>query len=516
MKIFILKIAAAIILTSCSSVEIIKVPSKAQYAQNEWDEEKQIKADNIKGNRYYMPRPFISVYEPFVVSSKVFFLNGVVTADGKYIVLGKLKGDATKELKGLVQSVNANAVIPTSYLTYRANSIGTPQTDEEELTAGNLATGVAESDSNTPDDDGEKPDTPSSNEKAAQPITGQSKSIVTNDNNAFAVTPMRRYFDIVYLPDFDEQYAVVIKNRLGNSTNNLAMGQGWSLQGLDIKVDNNEINKRIFDLMDFAAKVAKQAGLNALGIPNIPTGSDTVAVPISEGLEALDGTQAGEDSAKALETSGQPITLKITLADYASPGIYPILKPREIIDFNPSQKAEQFKYLTQPFRFNTFSYAVVEPLATGTGNGIPISSKQYFEDTTDDFNFKIDGQTDCPSADSIKNNIQPFIKQLNTPRDQDGLNPNGPDNQQWVIKEYSTKGCSLIFSIDHKDQNLAPTKDPVWVKSRIAKLIKNEPWFRNFKIITKPLTSLATKKDGDTKADAIVDNAEPGALDKKD
>ncbi len=59
---------------------------------------------------------------------------------------------------------------------------------------------------------------------------------------------MRGNMDIVYLPDFEEQYVVSSRANLGNANFQINLGQGWSLQGFNSLSDNSAINKRVFTL----------------------------------------------------------------------------------------------------------------------------------------------------------------------------------------------------------------------------------------------------------------------------
>ncbi len=173
-----------LVLFGCSSVEITKVPSKTQYSS--WDDEQQRRVDSIKGVRYYMPRPYVNVYEPFLVNSTSYIVSGNVSADGS-IRLNELKPGAPEELRDLIGIYLSSKVI--------------------------LGTSTIIGEQGSEADDGAPASTPTSTEKedksgveTSKP--GKDKLTVTNNNKAFAITPLRRYYDVVYLPDFDEQYAV--------------------------------------------------------------------------------------------------------------------------------------------------------------------------------------------------------------------------------------------------------------------------------------------------------------------
>src|ERR1041385_4217845 len=63
----------ACLLCSCASVKIEKVTEDGKGVEGP------------SGLRYYLPRPYVSVYEPFVLTAEPYLVNGRVTADGKYV-----------------------------------------------------------------------------------------------------------------------------------------------------------------------------------------------------------------------------------------------------------------------------------------------------------------------------------------------------------------------------------------------------------------------------------------------
>lgn len=70
-------------LVGCARVDIRKVPARSTYSQ--WCDEDQRRADSICGQRYYLPRPFLSVSTPFAVAGGDFYVSGRVTGQGQLI-----------------------------------------------------------------------------------------------------------------------------------------------------------------------------------------------------------------------------------------------------------------------------------------------------------------------------------------------------------------------------------------------------------------------------------------------
>jgi len=90
-----------------------------------------------------------------------------------------------------------------------------------------------------------------------------------------------------------------------------------------MKVDNDELNKRIFSLMDDAQKFLSAAARTAVGIPPIPG-----------------GPQAGElRPADQVFEGGTPVSVKVTLVRVVAPGLYKVLKPKELEKFDAEKAA---------------------------------------------------------------------------------------------------------------------------------------------------------------------------------
>jgi hypothetical protein len=78
----------ALLAGGCASVSVRKVPTPTQY--NTWTDAQQREADSIDGLRFYMPRPFINVFESFPVRTDVYLAQGEVSPDGKYVLIRQI------------------------------------------------------------------------------------------------------------------------------------------------------------------------------------------------------------------------------------------------------------------------------------------------------------------------------------------------------------------------------------------------------------------------------------------
>lgn len=294
------------LILGCAQVRVVKVPTASQYTH--WTDKMQEKADRIPGFRYYLPRAFVNVFESFPVRTDVYFADGVVSPDGKYVIIKAIRGQ--NDLSKHFASPERTVLIPKRQIINPLpgkTGVRAQSEKESELpdSATKVPTGVS--------DEG-KP------EPAAPPKTGVLTQGVKNDNGAFAYQPLRGNFDLVYIHDFEEQYAISASAGLGNAQIAVNMGQGWSLQGFNSLTDNSELNKRIFDLIDTSIKAAKAAASASTGIPlvDLPPGVTDLVKPQSAKEDPVDGTP------------GTPVSLKISVIHYAAKGLYPVIKPREL------------------------------------------------------------------------------------------------------------------------------------------------------------------------------------------
>lgn len=323
-------LTSTIILSGCARVDVQKVPTITQYVH--WTDDMQKKADRIKGIRFYLPRPFINVFESFPIRTDIYIAKGKVSPDGKYVIIREVRAESG--LSSYIAGVQEGTQIVNRDIQdidkEAAKEIIKAQASIEEDAAKaaktTVPTGVA----------GIAPPTPSAAPEA-QPRTGMSGRQVTNDNSAFAYQPLRGNFDIVYLPDFEEQYAVRDLAGLGNTEFALNLGQGWSLQGLNSLADNSALNQRIFDLIDTSIRMAKAAAQAAIGVPPV------AALP--SGLTEIIKPQAGKEMDDGIP--GTDVSLKIVVIHYAAKGLYPIIKPREIQERTTQKTPRMFLGLFQ-------------------------------------------------------------------------------------------------------------------------------------------------------------------------
>ncbi len=285
---------AMVIPAGCASVKVRKIGADG-------------KPEGPDGIRFYRPRPYVSVHEPFVIAARPYVAAGRMTPDGRFVVIENVPA----ELSGRIALVNGQVAVAASHVLVGP---GGPPTGG----------GVQSGEVNVDDKTVPKPDPKDSKDPAEPKPTGQLDLRVTNNTGVWATQPTRRYFDIQFLPDFEEDYVVEVESNFGNASADVALGQGWSLQGMSATLDNSAITDRLLTVFDETFKVLSAAAKAALGIPPVVGG----------GVQSGDVTTADRTFA-----GGTPVSIKITLIRVAVPGLYPILKPKELREFNAAAAA---------------------------------------------------------------------------------------------------------------------------------------------------------------------------------
>jgi len=308
-----------------------------------------------EGLRFYLPRPYVSVFEPFIVGSEVYLASGEMSPDSHFVLLTDVPPGLAKLVNGKLatgqQKMGALRIDATQVTVANANRGGPQGAALVEETPSVSAPDAAASGASAPE---------------AKAASGVLNYKAVNDVHAYAVTPQPRYFNILWMPDFDEQYVVTAKAGLGNAGVLLGFGQGWSLQSLDASVDNSALAK---PLLDFYTGT-----IGAL---------QKVATAQIEGpLAALTGGPQSAALANARTFSGgTPVTLKVTKVRIVAPGLYPILKPKEMDSIHlTSEDGMRILAPVKPLTniaFNTYDVVVIEA-ATTTGDSA-LRIQQYVD-----------------------------------------------------------------------------------------------------------------------------------------
>jgi hypothetical protein len=288
---------------SCASVRVYKVDVDRITG-------KETVNEDVEGIPYYVPRPYLEIYDPFVISAKPYFVTAQLTPDGKYLRLMSLpKGlDKLDELQKLfeVKPYEAEAQVVT---TRSAESPFQGAIANAAAAATNAAAGTGTT-SKSSDDSSKKPSdtSPATNAPPAKSTVATQKVVSTAD---YYLTPGRRFFDIVYLPDYSDKRVIQIRGGLGKSDLSVALAQGWSLSALNASVDNTEMAKLLTQTVTTLLEVGKKAAETTLFPPAGVLQGSVVENPVL-------------------------ITCKLTVSTMVAPGIYPM--PKEVELPGPYQK----------------------------------------------------------------------------------------------------------------------------------------------------------------------------------
>lgn len=256
------------------------------------------------GLRYYMTRPFVVVHKPYPIQADAFVVHGTMSADGKYVVLSNLP----QALIDLVPAVGSTDVrIPVTRILSGPSGQGVDSAGSRNV--GGTAQS-AESGKDVLEEDQGSDSTPS--KKASEAIS-MSNVTVTTDLSALAVIPVNDAFSIAFLPDYEREFIVSTKAKLGITRMVLNHGPGGTLLGMSAEVDNSQVAEMLFSTISDV----------------VTAGSSRVVGLI--GKTASSGTAQSEERMNATaEMKGVPVTLRAHVIKMAAIGAYPIVKPHEV------------------------------------------------------------------------------------------------------------------------------------------------------------------------------------------
>jgi len=311
-----LLLAIAVTMTiGCAKITYQKVPSPVQWGSN-WTMEKQIEADKMEGPRFYLPRPFLVVKTPVPIAARVAFISLEYDQSQKNYKLSLPREADTWVKRLLPETVTISQALKVKLATEVSGK-------QEAGAAGKAA-----------DEPGKKEEAPpkegaAKKEEPTPPTTviGRVTSLYKED----PVTKLGELFDVVYLPDFDEQFVIGRSFGLGKGDVQISLRNGWAAEVFGEQIDRSNLVPYVINQVENASKaalnIATTWGLTSVGVP---VGALPLPTNVGAKQEAL---ATGDDQARALDILGQTVLLKVVEIRVAQPGIYPILKPREIIDW---------------------------------------------------------------------------------------------------------------------------------------------------------------------------------------
>lgn len=313
-----------IVLSACSRLEYVKVPTPTQYAV--WNDELQKKADSMKGVRYYLPRPFLVLKQSTPVAQRTALVSFHWDASsGAYLL--DLPAANTHWVAKIAPTKLSITQALASTLSTRAPAVvggaarGSNQgaTSEAAADAGTAAANAAAGSLTGPNTAPAAPSTPSELHASTGYINGTDP-----------VTRLGDRFDIVYLPDFEEQYVIQPHAGLGKAEIETRLRNGWAAETFSQSVDNSKLIPYVIDQVSKASTAA--ANIFTTWAPlaaGLPPGS-TVPLQALATKGGQQGALSGEEITSAHKLLGEVLVFKIAEVRIAQPGLYPILKPREI------------------------------------------------------------------------------------------------------------------------------------------------------------------------------------------
>lgn len=207
-----------------------------------------------------------------------------------------------------------------------------------------------------------KPSTSTTKKKGTQVGASSANVTISGDPRTDPLKKVNDYFDVLLLPDFEEQYAVQINGGLGKGKGALGLENGWMVEHASVDVDNSGIGEFVFSQID--------------GLIDLATAMDGFTEQAAESAAS-----DLKDAAKGILPPGSPgfeaseiptVTLRVRYIREALPGLYPLLKPGELPnpDYPAIEGANPPDYLLVPFRpytaiaYNTRYTIRVELLGT--------------------------------------------------------------------------------------------------------------------------------------------------------
>ena len=316
----------ALVLAGCAQMEYIKVPTPTQY--DIWTDQDQRAADKMEGVRYYLPRPFLHLKQSTPVASRValvsFSLKKGPGRQQDYYELD-LPDDAPTWLRRAtpkrISITQALATITVSAVEKQVPTSG----DSGQEAAGE----ESESEGQAAGDSQQEGNSQQQETRPPTELTARTGFISDTD----PVTRLGDRMDVVYLPDFDEQYVIRPNGGLGTVDVETRLRNGWAAEVFSQQVDNSNLIPYVIRQVEQASEAA--AGIATTWLPvtmGLPPGTSPAKLVemagAGGGLEASGEVDLGEfDAEKIL---GNVLVFKIAEIRIAQPGVYPILKPREI------------------------------------------------------------------------------------------------------------------------------------------------------------------------------------------
>lgn len=292
--------------------------------------QKDTETEHVPGLRYYMTRPFVIVRKPFPIQSDVYLATASVSADGKQIHILHGSEELMRLLGKEQTTIGSSRIWVTRASTGGASTLTQPPKAQMDGGDPPKMDGGAPPKSATPAKTEDKP---------ANARIGMSNITATTDLTALPRFDLSDSISLAFLPDYDREFVVETKNKLGATKVVLNMGPGNTLLGFSADVDNSALSKEI---------VANLAKL-------MTGGTNELLAMIASSPKA----QNSEGTLDRRAVANQTITLRVHRVRMAAQGLYPMVKPSELEVYK--QATDRRRYL-QPVAGYQIPYDYYEVL----------------------------------------------------------------------------------------------------------------------------------------------------------
>lgn len=252
--------------------------------------------DDVKGFRYYLGRPYVVVKKPILISEEISMVQVNEIGPG---------GERIQPFSAAVQRVpHAHAVHQVS-----VDDLQSIKSDfEKRLQGTNRFESISE--------------VQLAGYAAPQEVEGtDTKPLETPDAEKVSARKPVSLGDIeiIYLPDFEEQYAVHNQNRLSKSAYALSFRDGWELVSVNGEFDSSTVAVEILNTIETAISAAQ----------SVTTAKFEREKAEVEALQSASQMDAGPKSIRAPDKAETKF-LQRTVKTFIKPGVYRINKPSEM------------------------------------------------------------------------------------------------------------------------------------------------------------------------------------------
>jgi hypothetical protein len=259
--------------------------------------------DSVKGYRYYLGRPYVVVKSPILVSETLELVRANLSSNSEQLENRDPDDNTSLDTGQIGTKPNTVEYVSTNELLNLRSKI------KSEINSEQIADSkVRQASFTTRVQDEEKPSTMSLPEVKD---VGTRSSISAGQ------------MEIIYLPDFDEQYAVHDRNRFGKSSYGISFRDGWELVSVNGEFDSSAVAVEILNTIETAIKAAQTVAEG--GIDREKAKFD--AANKSDNKDDGDANK----SRSAPRTFSSDLLQKVTRT-YIKPGVYRINKPWEVGD----------------------------------------------------------------------------------------------------------------------------------------------------------------------------------------